>query len=193
VIGYKIFNELINKSTCKSLIDDELQDIKLGKFKTRIHPKNKLKHIVSYDLFWAKDNKIEYLTDYPEMTITESFNIIRRIETYTNNSYENGEYCMDVLILDKIANQLKSIWLKIDGQYLKVINKVSCYDNSFPDEWAYIYFTKKYLEFIRWRKKTEECLEEIFNIDDYDESKKQLRNFCLIFPPPEEYADQITG
>ena len=190
----KLFNQLSKNTKYYVQHKHEENEIAIKPFRTRINPKVNLRTILNDDLFWAKDKKIEILTELDPVSDVNAYEIMGLIDTYAKESLEdNSDYCIDVWLPKELSVQIKSIWHNIDGQYFKVVKKTKYYDSKSPDKWAYVYFTKHYIGFLKWREEVDECLAEIFNIDDEDIRKEQLRKFCAIFPPPDEYANDMLN
>lgn len=157
-----------------------------------MRPPENLTLIRSDDLFWAKDRKIEIFTDSDTISTDNAHDIMMAIEAYTKVAINNdSDYCIDVWLTKEFKSQIKSIWYCVNGQYFNLVKKTKYYDSSSPDKWAYVYFTKHYLGFLKWQDEIDEFMEKIFDIEDSDEHNNQLRKFCTIFPPPEEYAQDM--
>ena len=72
-----------------------------------------------------------------------------------------------------------------------MVNKTKYYDTNSPDKWAYLYFNKEYLDFLVWKEKENESLDEIWDIENKEELNNKLQEFCDKYPPPERYRDEI--
>jgi len=71
------------------------------------------------------------------------------------------------------------------------MRKTKYYETNSPDKWAWVYFSQEYMDFLEWREEKSQYLESIWEIEDENEHKKRLNEFCSKYPPPEKYKDQI--
>lgn len=177
----KIFEKMNKNIQLRVGDEEEVKVITLKKFKTKVSPPSDLAAIKNKDLFWVKDHKITVLTSLVESTDLDPYEIDRNIEICTKSATDNEcDYCNEIWLTPKEATKLKSIWYNVDGQSFKVIKSIKYYD----DLWAYVYFTRQYLQFVRWKEEINDALEQIFQIEDHDNYDKQLKRFCRYFPRP---------
>jgi hypothetical protein len=145
------------------------------------------------DLFWADDKEIEILSNSPLVNEKNIYELLLTIDKFVEIARKNeSDYCIDVWLTSEFGKQLRSIWYQVGGKSFRVVRKTKYYDTNFPDKWAYLYFTQEYLNFLDWKEEESASLDEVFEIDDEENYKKQLGEFCSKYPPPEKYQDQIV-
>lgn len=168
---------------------NENNKIILKQFKTRIKEPQGLQKIQTKDLFWADDGKIEIFSASKSINNKNIHELLKGLETYTNVALRHGsDYCIDVWLTNELKIQLKNLWYCVNGSFFKPVKKTAFYDSRSSEKWAYVYFTKHYMNFLSWRDRINEYMEKIFEIEDAETQKKELRKFCAVFPPPERYA-----
>ena len=189
----KEYEKLCSATTVKLQDDyDEEHKLELKKFKTRIKKIPRLIKIRTEDLFWVEDEKIEVFTELPSIDRSDAYEVLKLLDIYTNMALKDGsDYCIDVWLPSEMRKQLKSIWFSVDGSFFKPVKKTAYYDSKSPEKWAYVYFTKHYIKFLKWRDEINEIMEQIFEIEDANKHKQELRKFCAVFPPPERYFAEI--
>jgi|GEM_PF-3547057 len=180
---YKKFSSNI-KSDFKLFIDDEEVDFKLEKFSSRTKPPQNLFHLKTEHLFWVKDNGINiYSTQNCGYNkIFESFVFLREdIDEF--EEYEKGLFINTSPNVEQIKS-LKSLWYEVCGCFFRPILKIEEMNNSFY-RLSNIYFSKKYITFLKWRKETADVLEAIFETENENVYEKALGLFCSIYPQPD--------
>ena len=164
---------------------------KIKKSKSSRKPKN-LTLIRRLDLFWADDFAIEVLTSSNLVTEKNIYEILKSLDKFLEIAQrDNTDFCFDVWLTSELGKQIRSIWYQVAGKYFRIVRKTKYYETSSPDKWAWVYFSHEYMDFLEWREEKSQYLESIWEIEDENEHKKRLNEFCSKYPPPEKYKDQI--
>ena len=144
------------------------------------------------DLFWADDKEIEILSDSPLVNEKNIYDLLLALNKFVEIARINeSDFCIDVWLTSEQGKQLRSIWYQVGGKYFRLVRKTKYYDTSSHDKWAYLYFTQEYLDFLNWREEENASLDEIWELDNKEEYKKNIREFCSKYPPPERYREEI--
>jgi hypothetical protein len=172
-------------------IYEELNKIKLSKKQRK--PKG-LITVRRKDLFWADDKGIEILTDSPLVDEKNIYFVLKSLDKFVEIARNNeSDFCFDVWLTSEESKKLKSIWYQVGGKYFRLVKKTKYYETNSPDKWAYLYFTQEYLDFLIWKDKESDALDEIWELENKDEYKEKLKEYCAKYPPPERYRDEILG
>jgi hypothetical protein len=144
------------------------------------------------DLFWADDKEIEILSDSPLVNEKNIYDLLKIIDKFVEIARNNeSDFCFDVWLTSEEGKKLRSIWYQVAGKYFRLVRKTKYYDTNSPDKWAYLYFNQEYLDFLAWQEKENESLDEIWELENKEELKEKLQEFCAIYPPSEKYLDDM--
>jgi hypothetical protein len=151
-----------------------------------------LKFIRTRDLFWVEDRGIEVFSNSPLVTEDNINELLAQLEKFLEIAKRDDcDYCFDVWLTNELRKQIRSLWYHVGDKYFRLIKKTKYYDNSSPEKWAWVYFTKEFLEFLAWKEEEEIAFESVWDIEDDKEYRKRLKKLCLKYPPPLKFRDQI--
>ena len=185
----KFIVELVYAPRAKKIYE-KLSRIKLLS-KTNRKPKG-LILLRRKDLFWADDKEIEILSDSPLVNEKNIYDLLKIIDKFVEIARNNeSDFCFDVWLTSEEGKKLRSIWYQVAGKYFRLVRKTKYYDTNSPDKWAYLYFNQEYLDFLAWQEKENESLDEIWELENKEELKEKLQEFCAIYPPSEKYLDDM--